>query len=215
MILVVGPGDQHRHPSRFPVVNTTSRSADSWTTELSPFHLGPVGLYGGRTARIMENAWQFAKVYPDHVGADGAPAPGYWRWAQEGWDSARPVRYPRGKGAKPAYLWWDGEKLSYLSARLRVYFPLYRDAVAKTDAFRRIRSLYEQQGEITLFDFDGYEHESAGMNLAEVMLNPNRPMGHAFVLKAMLIYGPDVSPDDVIAAPSPIGLRRTQKSLFC
>jgi hypothetical protein len=101
-----------------------------------------------------------------------------------------------GKGARPAYLWWDGEKLPYVEARLRVYFPLYRDAVRKMPAFTKLQQMVKD-GPLTLWDFDGYDHEAHGLSLRQVFLNPNRPMGHAFVLKAMLLYGPDVQFEDI------------------
>src|SRR5882724_9295072 len=56
-------------------------SDDNWQEQLSPFCLGPCRLYGGRTSRCMENGWQFAKVYSQHVGEDGRPTSDYFHWA--------------------------------------------------------------------------------------------------------------------------------------
>lgn len=33
---------------------------------------------------------------------------------------------------------------------------------------------------------DGYDHDNLGMSLTEVLNNPQRKMGHAFVLKMLL-----------------------------
>ena len=195
-IRVIGPRDP-KSAVVGTLVNTTSHS-DDWHREFSPFFLGPVPLPGGMTAVRMENAWQYAKVYAEHLDADGNPSRAYWNWAIQGWAKFGAVRYPMGKGAKPAYVWWDGEKLPYVESRLRVYFPLYRDAVRKMPAFARLQQM-AQEGPVTLFDFDGYDHEAAatGLTLRQVFLNPTRPMGHAFVLKAMLLYGPDVQFEDI------------------
>lgn len=194
-IKVIGPRDP-KSSAVGQVINTTSHSPEDWTREFSPFFLGPIPLYSGRKARRMENAWQYAKVYAHHLDASGNPSAAYWAWAEAGWANPRAVRYPQGKGAKPAYLWWDGEKLDYVAGRLKAYFPMYRDAVRKTAAFAKLQELAKTTP-VTLWDFDGYHHEAQGLSLRDVFLNPSRPMGHAFVLKAMLLYGPNVTLADV------------------
>lgn len=193
---VIGPRELKSAQERGEhIVSTVSAADQDWQRELSPFHLGPVPLYDGTTARCMENAWQYAKVYAAHADDTGAPTPAYWSWARLGW--SRPaVRYPMGKGAKPLYCLWAGERLDYLSARAKVYWVLYRDAVRETAGFAHLRELHAR-GPLSLFDFDGYDAEMRGMCLREVTRYPNRPMGHAFVLKAMLLYGADVAPQDL------------------
>jgi hypothetical protein len=107
-----------------------------------------------------------------------------------------------GKGAKPACCLWEGERLGYIDARLKVYWSLYQNAVVQTRGFERLCRLAETVGEVVLFDFDGYDHEARGMSLQDVMLNPSRPMGHAFVLKALLLHGARATPDDLLAEVS-------------
>lgn len=187
MIRVLGPTTPSGQEFG-PLINTTSRSPQLWARQLSPFFLGPVPLYAGaglRVAQNVENAWQYAKVYEDHD-ASGEPSEAYWPWAREGWANNRAVRYPMGKGAKPAYSWWDGEALSYVEARRRIYVPLYTRAVVNTPAFRKLLGLYRESEDITLWDFDGYDHLKFGMTLKEVLNHPVRKMGHAFVLAMML-----------------------------
>ncbi|MBC8737018.1 hypothetical protein F6X40_09375 [Paraburkholderia sp. UCT31] len=202
-ILVIGPSESAKYANSPWLVNTTSQSPHDWTIELSPFYLGPVSLYDGRESKTMENAWQFAKVYAQHIADTGEPSSAYWQWAEEGWANPKAVRYPMGKGAKPAYSYWAGERLSYVDARLKVYWPLYRDAVARTSAFERLLTLAETAEELVLFDFDGYDFEARRMSFSDVLLNPNRSMGHAFVLKAMLEHGTRVEPEDIIGAALP------------
>lgn len=191
MIRVVGPREPKEIGlSRRPTfVNTTSRAADDWQRRLSPFHLGPVPLYEGAAvprAWNVENAWQFSKVYADHVGPDGLPTDDYFEWARRGWLHRRAIRYPRGKGAIPDYSWWAGEKLGYVAARKRIYVPCYAKCVLPSTAFARLLELYREHGEVVLWDFDGYDHRRLGMSLKDVLNDPTRKMGHAFVLAMLL-----------------------------
>lgn len=191
MIRIVGPRDRHYDRNTCRVINTTSRAsgADSWSRGLSPFYLGPCKLYEGaglKESANMENAWQYAKVYKRHVGDDGNPTPQYFDWAREGWRYRRAVRYPMGKGMIPEYSWWDGQKLSYVEARKKIYVPLYTRAVVNTMAFAKLRELHEKLDEIWLWDFDGYDHVQLGKTLKEVLNDPAKKMGHAFVLAMLL-----------------------------
>jgi hypothetical protein len=152
---------------------------------LSPFLLGPVPLYGGMWSRTMENAWQYAKVYDGY----GALDQRYWDWARAGWDNPRGVRYPMGRGARARFSLWAGEHLDYVSARRRVYAPLYAQAVR----FHQLSLLAELRrlawhGELVLIDFDAYDHRALGYSWEDVMSDPGRKMGHGFVL-AMMIEG--------------------------
>jgi len=76
--------------------------------------------------------------------------------------------------------------LGYIEARKRIYFRLYAKAVAKTEAFAQLRALHEERGQLVLWDFDGYDHRARNMTLKDVLNNPKRPMGHAFVLAFLL-----------------------------
>jgi hypothetical protein len=186
MVRVVGPKDKVLKDKL--VVNSTSKSIN-WSRQLSPFFLGPVSLYDGMTAKNLENAWQYSKVYPKHVDGNGDPSEEYWEWAIKGWEKGYADRYPMGKGKIPLYSVWNDQKLGYVEARKEIYLPLYQNAVAKTEAFQKLKEVYKEHGKLTLFDFDGYDFEKLGMTLAQVLDNPDRKMGHAFVLAMMLIYG--------------------------
>jgi len=197
MIRIIGPRDK-RDPR---AINTTSHAKSEWTSELSPFNLGPTTLYSTYRAHIFENAWQYAKVYPQHADNHGNPRDAYWQWAIAGWNSRQPKRYPMGKGARPLYSLWNGARLGYIDARKTIYFPLYRDLVKKTSAYRRLEQIYRTEKKITLFDFDGYDHHALGLSLHDVLNNPRRICGHAFILAMMLTYGPHVTPTDLMQEP--------------
>jgi len=172
-----------------PVINTTSRS-HNWSKGLSPFFIGPVDVWPYNTpykSLNMENAWQFSKVYSVHT-EQGEPTDAYLVWAREGWNNPRAQRYPMGKGVKPLYSLWRGEKLTYTEARKEIYVPLYAEAVMKTEAFQQLKELYEALGEVWLLDFDAYNHRRYNMGYDEVINCETMKMGHAFVL-AMILEG--------------------------
>jgi hypothetical protein len=184
-VRVVGPKQYPPDSVPASVVNTTSRSR-TWSRGLSPFYVGPVPLYEGAgldEAKNVENAWQYAKVYGPHVGPLGSPTPEYFEWARAGWARERGDRYPMGRGVKPEFSWWDGKALDYIEARKAIYVPCYSKAVLRTEAFDRLLAIYREEGEVTLWDFDGYDSTRP---FKELLNDPARPLGHAFVLKALL-----------------------------
>ncbi len=63
-------------PAGVTTVNITSRST-GWSRKLSPFFLGPV-MINDRKCMNVENAWQFSKVYPDHIDSNGDPTEEYF-----------------------------------------------------------------------------------------------------------------------------------------
>lgn len=170
------------------VINTTSNSKD-WGKELSPFHIGPVNLYGGYVSQNVENAWQYAKVYKEFASSEMHPTDEYFEWAAKGWESELANRYPVGRKRVPLYSLWEGEKLDYIEARKTIYAPLYSTAVLQTEAFDRLLTMYENGEEFVLLDYDGFDYISLNLTLKDVMNDPNRVMGHAFVL-AMLLESP-------------------------
>ncbi len=164
-------------------IDTTSKGGP-WAG-LSPFNIGPCPLYNGLQALVHENAWQYAKLYECHAEA-GKPTDEYWAWAKEGWANPKAVRYPMGKGARPIGSFWDGVLLDYITARKLIYAPLYIDAVQHTESFRQLKALYDGGVDVVLRDYDGYDHDKLGMSLTDVLNNPRRKLGHAFVLKMFL-----------------------------
>lgn len=168
------------------VINTTSKAANDWQRDLSPFHLGPCPLYDDFVAKRMENAWQFSKVYPHHVDQQSNPSDVYWTWAKQGWADDKPHRYPMGRGAKPLYSWWDGKKLGYIDARKQIYGPVYAKAVQQTEGWKTLLNLFHASHLIILRDYDGYDYSAAGMTLSQVLNNPRKKMGHAFILAMLL-----------------------------
>jgi hypothetical protein len=154
---------------------------------LSPFLLGPVQLYSRLIAENMENGWQYAKLYAEHADKAQEPTHDYWEWARNGWANTRAVRYPMGKGARPICSLWAGERLGYIEARKRIYMPLYSQAVRfyAMAAYGLIRKA-AFAGDIVIKDYDAYNHRHLGYSWDDVINDPERKMGHGFVLAMML-----------------------------
>ncbi len=187
------------------VIDTTSGSGDF--RGLSPFVLGPCPTYlPGYYAQNFENLWQYSKVYPQHVIDDTKcetgfstpisllhPSNGWYQWRMDGWANPKAVRYPMGKGVKPLFSHWESQNLTYVQARKWIYALNYFANVVKTESFKRLKELY-QTNNLILLDYDAYDHQAMGRTLKDVINDPDRKCGHAFIL-AMTLTG--VLPDCV------------------
>ena len=169
-------------PAGYMRINVCSNSGDF--AALSPFIAGPCSMPDGRTAKRMENAWQFSKVYGRHLDEDEFPNEDWWEWSNKGFADEWAHRYPMGKGAIPAYTWYGHKKLGYLEARKQVYVPLYAKAIQDTPELAELKAV---QQDLWLVDYDGYETTD---DFATCLANPKRKLGHAFVVKALLDEDP-------------------------
>ena len=183
-IRYIGPRDQNPFVGT-KVVNTTSKSLTDWQVELSPFYLGPCTTPDGAIAIRFENLWQFSKVYPHQVDATGDPNKDWFGWRNQGFSDTKAHRYPMGKGKKPLYSWWKGEKLGYIDARKSIYVPIYAQLVTKTAAYQKLLAMRENQP-IALFDFDAYDYVKLGIPFDVALNDPKRILGHGIVLCALL-----------------------------
>ncbi len=180
MIYVIGMRD--KVPEGALVINTTSRDKQ-YGSLFSPFFLGPVKLWDGTLAKNVENAWQFSKVYSEHDN-NGKPNKKWFEWSRKGFDDKWAHRYPAGKNRKPLYS-WNGKQLDYISARKELYIPFYAETIKNSAQIKMLQSLSELT-DIYLRDFDGYNHRELNMTWDEVIDNPNKKMGHAFVIAMMV-----------------------------
>ena len=182
MIYVIGYRD--KTPPNGIVINTTSRSTD-WSQGLSPFYLNAGHLYGDYYANIVENAWQYSKVYEEHL--DGYDITDkYWKWATNGWSKNYGERYPMGKGAKSLFSLWDGKRLGKVEARKEIYIPIYTRALEQSEAFKGLLEVCEVANstntDIYLLDFDGFNHIKANISIEKIIDNPDKSLGHSFVI---------------------------------
>jgi hypothetical protein len=164
------------------VIDTTSGKGEY--RELSPFVLP------APPAKCFENLWQYSKVYNSQIDSKGEPVPSWYGWRERGFTSVQAHRYPMGKGMIPEYSYWDGQHLGYIQARKQIYIPEYSKNVSKTESYHKLDYLYQEclglNRHLILLDYDAYDHQGFGMTLKDVVHNPNRKMGHAFVLLIML-----------------------------
>lgn len=197
-------------PGVWTMVNSSTHSKEAWSRELSPMLLGPCELYAGPdgrmlTSRTVEAAWQHSKVYPQHVGPNGEPTQEWWEWAKSDWGKSyeeyasqgkAALRYPMGKDSRtgrsprPAYSYWEGKHLDYVTARRHIYIPLYMRAVTQTSPWRRLQEMYDEAraaGDgLRIYDFDGFNPNAAGRTYAAALADTTRPFGHSLVLCALL-----------------------------
>jgi len=189
-VSLIPPGQAFRGPDDTRTWCDVTTHGDRFRP-LSPMLLGPVPLYSGMWSKTMENAWQYAKVYPQHLnpGHGWEVTTPYWNWARAGWGNPRAVRYPMGKGTRPEFSLWAGDMLGYIDARRRIYIPLYAQAVRMHELalFFYLRNL-ALAGDLVLVDFDAYDHRALGYSWDDVINDEKRKMGHGFVL-AMMIEG--------------------------
>lgn len=186
MIYIIGPKDKYSIDPSIPVINTTSHSTN-WSRGLSPFVLGPCKLYDSYISKNVENGWQYAKVYKEYVDNNDNPTDNYFEWARNGWDNPKAVRYPMGKGSVPLYSYWNGNKLSYIDARKKIYIPLYTNALMNSPVLSNLIDFYRSNKDIALFDFDGYNYNKLGMSINEVVNCESKIMGHGFVIMMFLL----------------------------
>lgn len=176
---------KHEVPDDAIVIDVTSRSLTPGRF-LSPFNLGPVDLYDGYTAFNIENAYQFAKIY-EQFAFDDVPGEAYFEWAKKGWENKKPIKYPFGAWNVCLYHWWNGKKLSRLEAQNQIFIPLYTKAVIKTEAYHKLKKLYDTSDkDIYLLDFEGYNHRFLEMSWDDVINHPEWPVGQGFTLCMML-----------------------------
>jgi hypothetical protein len=167
-------------PESSVAIDTTSRSKSVFSPFLS-------GCTAPIKANRMENAWQYSKVYAQHDDG-GKPNKEWSRWNHEGLNKSWADRYPAGKGAIPLYTWYNDQQLSYVDARKALYVPLYRNMIennkaAQVEIDKIIKLLVTT--DVYLKDFDGYNDPDKTFD--EIINDPKKKMGHAFVLREIIL----------------------------
>ncbi len=147
--------------------------------------LGPYVLENDQ-GEIMENIWQFSKVYKDvpktrltysrwdstviwnhpaevHV-KDGKILDAYWKWRKKGMKNIYPVRYPVGWKDRHKCLYAlkkkGGKPLSYIEARKEIYLPLYAEMIQKQKQFLELKKRLKNGENLLLIEVDGPHQES-------------------------------------------------------
>jgi len=156
-------------------------------TKSSPYgSLGPYVLKDDE-GRIMENIWQFSKVYdwvpysrqvysrwdstviwehPKEVHADkkGVLNDAYWAWREKGMRNSEAVRYPVGNGEHRALCKYvlkekDGPQLGIAEGRKEVYLATYTDLVKREEQFRDLQERLKFGENLLIIEVDGPHEE--------------------------------------------------------
>ena len=186
MLYVLNKWEKNPYPLAVEV-DTTSKGGFA---DLSPFYLGPlIDPLTGQVCQKMENYWQYSKVYEEYFSfKNNAPTSEYWKWREIGFNSTKANRYPMRKGRKPiGSLSQTGELLCYIDARKQIYITAYSVLAKYTPSYKLLYDwMYTEHRDIVLRDFDGYDYNTMGLTLKDVVNNHKKSMGHAFVIAGML-----------------------------
>jgi hypothetical protein len=155
-------------------------------TPKSPYgKLGPYVLKNNDV--LVENEWQFSKVYPRvkaikvpysqwdrriiwehgeevHVNTNDEPNDAYWAWRKKGMATPDAVRYPNGHANRRSVLYSikgdSNQRLSYIEARKEIYLPIYINAVVKEEQFKELQKRLDNGENLLLIEVDGPHEES-------------------------------------------------------
>jgi hypothetical protein len=151
-------------------------------------HLGPYVLRDDK-GRIMENIWQFSKVYKDvprsiqtysqwdrrtiwdhpaevHVDpVTDQPNEKYWAWRKKGESNKDAVRYPVGMYHRNKCLYSLEESaptrhLNYIEARKAIYLPVYERLVRQQKDFEALQKRLHGGENLLIIEVDGPHQES-------------------------------------------------------
>lgn len=157
------------------------------TPRFGKYHaLGPYSLRNQK-GQILENVWQFSKVYPripsvsipyssrdrtivwewpaeKHLDSNNEPTAEYWRWREAGMNHEFPVRNPVGwkamKTCAYALAVPRGPCLNYIASRIAIYVPNYLKAVQETELFQELLERHQQGENLLIAEIDGAHQES-------------------------------------------------------
>jgi hypothetical protein len=225
------PNDQRKHQTYPNTRDVLIHSSNvGFGGHLSPFHLRD------DRGRIMENVWQFAKLYrkveaqctpmsrrwevgtiiwehPEEVHTSGdpddIPNEAYWAWRAKGMTNKYAVRYPNGYAGRHLCLCHvtdDGEKLSYIEARKRIYCAFYIQYARTKGDFLEMKRILGSGMDVQIREVDGPDYtlkhppyntineRDRGMIMTEehvrlLLDDPIKPFGHGFVIAALLMDG--------------------------
>lgn len=181
------------------IIDCTSRNKE-YSSDLSPFNLGPVQGPDGAIASTVETFFQCGKVYPCHDEL-GEPNEDFFKWRnmmyskKKGELSKEELRHPErtlGYSSKdccyfPYYDVTSGkyEPLDYVTSRKKVYIPNYALLVSQTETYKKLKTLVDEGKKIALADFDTYNYysEKAMKKKYESYLNKCKSDGVAVTIK--------------------------------
>lgn len=135
---------------------------------------------------IIENKWQFSKLYrtipaskqhysrfdhriiwewpaEKHVHSTGEISSKYYEWREAGFKAPDAIRYPVGKGYTQNCICSiddEGNQLDYVEARKAIYVPLYIAAVKKAPQYQALVKTLQAGQKLLISEVDGPHQNS-------------------------------------------------------
>lgn len=184
-------GNNNPHYNGYIVIPVVMKSHSKYWP-LSPYYLK------NEEGQIMENIWQFSKVYKEvpfskerysrfdnkiiwehpseiHVDELEELTEKYFNWRNKGFNNEYAVRYPVGYNFrhKTLYSFHNNEKLNYIESRKKLYFELYCDLVKKEKLFNELKEKLMKGYNLLIVDVDGPHQESLEYYIKNYNVNEN------------------------------------------
>jgi len=109
-----------------------------------------------------------------------------------------------------AFWYWDGEVIfNPAEARKRIYSKLYVEFVRKTEAFQKLREIFEGSADepgrdVKLYDYDGYDWQGLGKSPEDCLHDTGHSFGHGVVISFLLLgINPAELPVKTLPLPIP------------
>jgi hypothetical protein len=163
-------------------LDVTSHSKDPLGKQFSPFVLGEVQVENGLWAYTLESAWQYSKVFPEHLDAEGNPSDEWFEWRESGLANQNPVHFPMGRGAKHEYFYVDGEKFDAVEARDKLFVPWYLDLAKETEAWHWLESEYRAGKRILMRDFRSIDNIDQRLTFDDCLNDPHVRLCHGYII---------------------------------
>lgn len=207
-------GSPHPRLDGYVNINVTSSCTGKWRA-LSPMVLGPLkivehirpcalyptGIMPGFTqegdkqvitAVIMENVWQYSKIFSVDIDGNNNIQPSFFERRAHGMVSDKPKRrvFPKKCNIQTVAAYHDGKILGYVDSRA-YYCYYYYNLTINHPIYRELQQLMMRGHNVLVLDFDAPE-QGHTINLTRDYIISNyhcvtQPFGHGLLLCAMLL----------------------------
>jgi len=168
-------------------IDVTSHSESLLFKQLSPFVLGYVQVDSGLWSLNLENAWQYSKVFAEHLDEQGEPSDEWFAFRDEGFARKNAVHFPMGRGAKHKYAYYNGEKLGAFDARVKMFIPWYLELAKETEAWSWLEAEYRAGKRILLRDFGAIDNIEHRKTFDQCLADPHTKLCHGYILASALL----------------------------